>query len=304
VEPWFLFGACETCYTITCQCFPTLIVLTPEMGSAVQNLQMAIVEGKQSLTQLLRQTKLIAAKLNLADVEEWVDLELNGYPDGKIRPEYRAVTTDKLLLHNPYRGWQYVGDVKQTIRTHQPIAEIEILAQEEQVSFTPEKNYPITDGLGTSTGSNWPQRVIVNPTQFKGILEAVRNELLRWAIELEKRGIKGEDMSFNEKEKQSATNQVFHIQKFTGILGNVQNSQVTLYDYSSVQQLLIDKEIPKQDRRELEDIMDELKEAPPEKKPSLIARGEQWIIKHKELLGAAAEAVGKALGAAIPKSDG
>ena len=40
-------------------------------------------------------------------------------------------------------------------------------------------------------------------------------------------------MDFDEKEKQSATNQVFNIQKFTGILGNVQNSQVALYDYSS-----------------------------------------------------------------------
>ena len=49
------------------------------MSSAVQDLQKAIVEGKESLTQLLRKTKLIAAKLNLKDVEEWVDLELKGY---------------------------------------------------------------------------------------------------------------------------------------------------------------------------------------------------------------------------------
>ncbi|HSY16677.1 MAG TPA: hypothetical protein VK815_00010 [Candidatus Acidoferrales bacterium] len=48
------------------------------MSSAIHNLQMAIVDGKQSITQLLRQTKLIAAKLSLPDVEEWVDLELNG----------------------------------------------------------------------------------------------------------------------------------------------------------------------------------------------------------------------------------
>jgi hypothetical protein len=50
------------------------------MSSAVHNLQQAIVDGKTSITQLLRQTKLIAAKLDLSDVEQWVDLELNGYP--------------------------------------------------------------------------------------------------------------------------------------------------------------------------------------------------------------------------------
>ena len=69
------------------------------MSSAIHNLQVAIVEGKQSLTQLLRHTKLIAAKLNLRDVEEWVDLELNGYPSDKEHPAYREVTTDGLLIH-------------------------------------------------------------------------------------------------------------------------------------------------------------------------------------------------------------
>jgi hypothetical protein len=48
------------------------------MSSAVHNLQQAIVDGKTSITQLLRQTKLIAAKLDLCDVKQWVDIELNG----------------------------------------------------------------------------------------------------------------------------------------------------------------------------------------------------------------------------------
>ena len=269
------------------------------MSSAVHNLQQAIMEGKTSITQLLRQTKLIAAKLDLGDVEQWVDLELNGYPDGQERPKYREVTTDKLMLHNPYRGWEYVGDVNKRIRTQHPIAEIERLAQEKAVSFAPENNFPITDNLGSSMGSEWPQRVTINPGQFKGILEAVRNELLRWAIEMEKRGIKGENMDFNDEEKKLAKESTINIQNFHGVLGNVENSHVTLYDYSSVQQLLVDHSIPKQDRRELEDIMDELKEATPEKKPSLLKRGEDWIVKHKELLGAGAEAVGKAIGAAM-----
>jgi hypothetical protein len=72
-----------------------------------------------------------------------------------------------------------------------------------------------------------------------------------------------------------------------------------VYDYSSVQQLLIDHQISKADRRELEDILDELKEAPSEKKRSLLARAEAWFVKHKEGLGAGAEAVGRAIGAAM-----
>ena len=179
------------------------------------------------------------------------------------------------------------------MRVHHPIAEIESLSKEEMVTFTPEKKFGITDSLGTSMGSKWPQRVTLDASQFKHILEAVRNELLQWTIELEKRGIKGEDMNFDEKEKQLATN--VHIERFAGVFGTVTNSQVAVNDYSSVHQLLIDRNIPKTERRELEDIIDELKTAPPDKKPSLIARAEAWLVKHGPALETGAEMVGKVI---------
>ena len=269
------------------------------MSSAIHNLQMAILDKSQSTTNLLRQAKLIAAKLNLEDVERWVDLELKGYPPEIEPPKYREFSTESLMLHNPYRGWVFAGDVCCTQKMAWPLAVIEQYSKTKTLSIPLEHNFRIRDSMGGSLGSAWPQRITLSGGRLKHILEAVRTELLQWTVELEKRGIKGEDMDFDEKEKQSATNQVFNIQKFTGILGNVQNSQVALYDYSSVQQLLVDHKIPKQDRRELEDIMDELKDASPEKKPSLIKRGEDWIVKHKELLGVAGEAVGKAIGAAM-----
>ena len=43
-------------------------------------------------------------------------------------------------------------------------------------------------------------------------------------------------------------------------------------------------------------ILDELKTAPPDKKPSLIARAESWVVKHGPLLGTAAEILHKAIG--------
>jgi hypothetical protein len=270
------------------------------MSSAVHSLQQAICEGTQSLTQLLRQTKLIAAKLSLADVEKWVDYELKGYPNDVEPPDCRKYTTSYLEIRNPVRGWDFAGNFTHEFRAPLPIAEIENLSKGESLTMTLAKQIPVRDSLGTGMGSQWPQRVIIAGSEFKNILEAVRNELLQWAVELEKRGINGEGMNFDEKEKQSAANQVFNVfGNVHGTVGNISNSQVTVYDYSSVQQLLIDRKIPKQERRELEDILDELKEAPAEKKPSLIKRGEDWIVKHKEFLETAAEAVGKAIGAAV-----
>ena len=68
------------------------------MSPSVHNLQKAIVSDQQSLTQLLRQTKLIAAKLNVEDVEQWVDLELNGYPKDADPPN---LDSDSPHLHFP-----------------------------------------------------------------------------------------------------------------------------------------------------------------------------------------------------------
>jgi hypothetical protein len=57
--------------------------------------------------------------------------------------------------------------------------------------------------------------------------------------------------------------------------------------------------VQKQERRDLEDIMDGLKTATKDEKLSLVEKAQKWIIKHQELLGTAAAAVGKAVGAAL-----
>lgn len=102
-------------------------------------------------------------------------------------------------------------------------------------------------------------------------------------------------MNFNEKEKQAAGGMVFNIGAVHGPVGNITNSHVTVCDYSSVHQLLIDHNVPMRERHDLEGIMEELKTAPPEKKPSIVQRGKDWIMKNKEFLGTSAEILAKAL---------
>jgi hypothetical protein len=97
--------------------------------------------------------------------------------------------------------------------------------------------------------------------------------------------------------QRSGTHQVVNIQKFTGVFGNVTNSNVSLYDYSSIHQLLKERSIPQEQRNELENILDELRTAAPEKKKSLLERGMAWVSQHKDFLGDTAEIVRKALGA-------
>jgi hypothetical protein len=277
------------------------------MGSAVNDLQRAILGGQQPLTQLLRQTKVIAADLNLEDVEQWVDLELGGYPKDIELPKYRTYMAQSLETRHPMYGWQFAGHLGIPVKASVPIAEIENYAKGEAIAFPVTDNFTLRDQIGdTAMVSSWPQRFLVAGSQFKKIIDAVTDELLRWTTELQKRGIKGENMNFDEQEKRTAGNLTFNIGTVHGAVGNlshspttINNTNVTLYEYNSIQQLLVDHKIPKQDRRELEDIMDELKEASPEEKHSILARAEKWIVKHKELLGVGAEVVGKAVGAAI-----
>ena len=157
------------------------------MASAVHDLQKALLEGQQSLTQLLRQTSGIAAKLHLEQVERWVDLELTGFAEDAEPPTYRKVFTQRLEIYNSDReGWQFAGNLNYALKARQPIVEIEDLSRREWIDSPVAKNFSIKNDWGDSFGSDWPQRFVVLGTEYKRILEAVAE---RWTAELEMRGI-------------------------------------------------------------------------------------------------------------------
>jgi predicted nucleotide-binding protein len=161
------------------------------MNSAVDDLQKAIVRGEQSLVQLLRHTKIVAANLELKDVETWVDLEMSGYPIGTELPDYRVIVASQLEYHNPYQGgWQFVGNVKARIPIRQPIAEIEHLSHGDVLTAPVERNYPIQDTAGIGMLSKLPQRLSFDGTQLKKIIAAVTDELLRKTTQMGKEAVK------------------------------------------------------------------------------------------------------------------
>src|ERR1041385_1468863 len=100
------------------------------MGSAVLNLQKAILASNQSLTQLLRQAKVIAGSLTLGDVESWVDSELKGYPPDAGLPAYRQICTETVEICNPEKGWAFAGLYHCKLPTREPVAEIEDFPKE------------------------------------------------------------------------------------------------------------------------------------------------------------------------------
>ena len=260
------------------------------MASLVAKFQKDVLDSTKSVTDILRTAKVISAKLGLNDIEEWIGAELNAYPSGESVPDYRhAVGT--LEARNPYHGWIPVTRGSTEMPFGQSISQIEQFSKQERMDFAPETDVPL-EGIASSL----PQRVGFSGIVFKGMIEAVRDRLLDWSIELEKRGIAGKDMSFDEREKEAARSQIFHIQNFTGVLGNVSHSNVNVYDFDSIHQELKQWKVPQSERNELENILDELKSSPPEKKQSLIEKGKAWIVRNQEFLGAGASIVRQALG--------
>lgn len=267
------------------------------MSSLVSDFQQITLQPDKSVTQSLGMAKMISAKLGLEDIEAWIEHELSGYPDAADVPAYRS-GGGILQVLNPLRGWITVtdGGVKMSFVFSMTV--LEEFASQTTVHLQPPKQISVSaDGLiSDSAATSFVQRIAISGTTFKAIVEAVRNRLLDWSLELEKRGITGENMSFEKEEKQKAHGQTFNIQNFAGVIGDVTDSTVNVHSYTSIEHLLKEKQVPMEERKQLKTILEELETSSTETRPSIRERGEAWIVRHQELLGAGANIIRTALG--------
>jgi hypothetical protein len=257
------------------------------MEALVPQFQEELAFGQKKASELLRIAQLISAKLRLDDILQWINHELNGYPNGTAVPEYRHFEGGSLQILNPLKGWNHVaGHRTFSEDVRQPVTELEVLAKEDFIVMEPPTPYPLVALTGNPREFPvFKQRITFSGSNVVGLLEGVKNRLLNWSIELEQRGIVGANMSFNEKEQSIAKSQTFNIQTMHGVIGDPQNSQINIYDYSSIHQTLKDHGIPQQERNEIETILDELKSAKPEEKHTWFTKAKQWVSKNTSLLG-------------------
>src|SRR3989338_7566205 len=182
------------------------------MGSLVTELQMEALDSKVPVTDLLRKALVVAKKLKIQDFEKWIQQELNGnFPDEPGPPPYRHMKGEVKASH-PYYGFvpvvfddPMIAEALSIRQIGQPIGEIETLVNDRakssicQVPFPPELQKKIGSSIGPAT-------LIVGHAQMRGIIDAVRNIVLDWALKLEGDGILGDEISFSDKEKQKAAN--------------------------------------------------------------------------------------------------
>lgn len=200
------------------------------MSSIVIELQQDALDKSIPVEDLLRKALVVSKKLGISEIEEWINSELNGYDQTSKIPKYREIR-GIIKAFNPYQGWipvQFETEEDSVLASTQlnrnSIGEISNLSEGKnlQAEISPE----LKKALWDSNGVKFDIKLFISPTSMVGILERVRNDILEWALELEKNGIVGNDFSFTKSEQQKATVNSYSIVNNIGIM-----------NHSAVQQL-------------------------------------------------------------------
>ena len=188
----------------------------------VYDLQRKALDQKIPISDLLRMAYMVAVKLNLTDFEQWLNNELNGYKNEEDLPEYRLVT-GFMRFYNPYYGWidvtigdKWLIDVLEHLPIVNKISEVEKLAESKGEIY---RRLPPQIAISFAQ-ENYGMRaeIFFSRQQLHGIVDSVRTKILDWALTLERKGILGEEMNFNEIERTVA--QSITINNIVGSIAN------------------------------------------------------------------------------------
>lgn len=263
------------------------------MSSIVLELQKDLLDKDCDILQALRKAHLIAVKLHLTEFDAWIQKELNGYKtDDDNLPDYRHMK-GILKAKNPHIGWIPVVTTDKKIHTVSIFEPISTLIDIEKKSKDGYFHYcyPSNISMKLCSDANAPTymeiTLFISTSSIISLIEKVKNCLLEWTIELERKGISGENMTFNKKETESAKGISQQINNYYGTVvnGNVSSSQIVsgnnnTVNYSeelaanALQEIResLEKELVSGEDREcamelLEDVSQKIKQ---NKKPSIV----------------------------------
>jgi hypothetical protein len=262
----------------------------------ILQIQQAALNSDSSLTEALRKAKLACTKLGLTDFGNWVELELNGYMDKPTDalPKYRKLRGTP-EAYNPYRGWEPIIFLSTEDKASCDFAPIGMSVPAIEVWFRNGRSpgafefpYPPehANEIRAALKFQGNLHIKLDTSAFANILNAVRNILLEWTIEMEKQGVLGTDLMFtaDDREKSAAvtahTVNHFNIANLGALVQNADHSVVqggvnsTLNLAEGVRDLVdgIDRALPESDlpasiKQQAAEALTELREAANENEP-------------------------------------
>jgi hypothetical protein len=179
------------------------------MVGLTEQLQADALNPNYPVSDLLRKVKVVAVKLGLPGVEDWVSSELNGYA-GPV-PAYRQLMGVPKALEPRSGRWIPIllpADFMDTIWTMPlpaSLATIEDLLTGSSPFFVIAYPPQAVDAMCDLTRAQVATMGLHVPRNaYAALMDKVRTLVLDWALELEKRGIMGEGLSFNDQERRRA----------------------------------------------------------------------------------------------------
>lgn len=208
------------------------------MESVVIELQRELFKTDCDILSALRKAHIIASKLDLKEFDEWILSELNGYKcDEEKIPDYRSIKGE-LKAWNPYNGWIPViltdGKTEQLIcnrRISESISAIIRLSNNESGYCVINISAGAARTIDKMCTVPFPTKyaVFFSSHSLHEIIDRVKNCLLEWTLTLEKQGVRGNGMIFDEKETSAAKSIPQQVNNYYGTVvnGNVDKSQLT-----------------------------------------------------------------------------
>ncbi|WP_064375276.1 hypothetical protein [Klebsiella michiganensis] len=246
-------------------------------NSPVLKLQEMASSNSTDIEDLLSRAKMISVKLGLKDISDWIEYELNSYPNYDSLPEYRIIGGIPIRAFNPYHGWipyQFSSDfdidaykLLTTVHVTNPVSMLVQYSKSEKSLYS-ELPLPAVEFLQECSNCDFRMAWCINPSIITKILSNTRSRILDWALLLESKGILGEGLLFSQAEKrEAATMTVNNINNFNGNVHNAgaigagntgdihQQNSITSGDFNSLARQLKEHGLDDADVTELEQLV-------------------------------------------------
>ena len=170
------------------------------------DIQKGAIDSEASLPTILRMMKVLAAELGVADLNDWVDRELNGYGPQDELPSYRTLHEgeDIGLFSGPFGRLTKnvpipVASVPEEVRKHlgplrvrQGVRWIESMIEDSSMKKMLGRSWPAEwviharDSIPLADGSLLVEAWTRFPSAaFEGILDSIRNRTLDFIVKLQ-----------------------------------------------------------------------------------------------------------------------
>jgi AbiTii len=183
----------------------------------IDELQLDAADAAVSVSTLLRKALVVAARLGLEDVPQWINKELSGYnynvdecpPYRMVKGRVRAKDAYRRFIDVHFDSNEFEQNVSEQ-RINGSIAELEtLLSSDGTLSIAyPAESQTILRRVFESADAHF--FCVIERARIAAILDQVRNEILRWAIALDKAGVRGEGLSFSPLEKENSRSECGH----------------------------------------------------------------------------------------------